>query len=187
MLEHFITSRAKRNVLKLLLTNPNKPFYIHELSRLTGEPVNAVSRETRNLEKAGLLKSKKQGNLKYYEVQKEFPLYHEFKKIIYSTVGLREYLEQYVRHWDDVEIAFIYGSVANDEETSASDIDLFIVGPLEENVLHQAISRIEKETGRTINYILMSTEEFHRRIRNGEPFLKRVMDSPKIVIKGTNE
>jgi len=93
MLEYFITSKTKRNLLKLFLTNPERHFYIREISKITGEPLNAVRRELGYLEKAGLIKSRKEGTLKYYSVIKEFPFYTELKKIIYGTVALGDYLK----------------------------------------------------------------------------------------------
>ena len=73
VLRYFITSKAKRNVLKLFLTDVETAFYTREVARLTHEPLNAVRRELGYLEKAGLLRSHMQGNLKYFEVVPDFP------------------------------------------------------------------------------------------------------------------
>jgi len=88
MLKYFITSKAKRNLLKFFLTDINASYYTREASRLTGEPLNAVRRELGYLEKAGLLRSRMQGNLKYYEVIKSFPLLAEWRKIILETADV---------------------------------------------------------------------------------------------------
>jgi len=85
ILQYFITSKAKRNVLYLFLRDPGKRYYTREVARLTGEPLNAVRRELGYLEKAGLLSSRAQGNLKYYEVVKSFPLLGQWRKIILET------------------------------------------------------------------------------------------------------
>lgn len=63
MLEYLITSKAKRNLLKLFITNPDKAFYTREVAKLTKEPLNAARRELANLEKEGLVKSHRTGNL----------------------------------------------------------------------------------------------------------------------------
>jgi len=84
-LKYFITSKAKRNVLFLFLQDTGKRYYTREVARLTGEPLNAVRRELGYLEKAGLLNSRAQGNLKYYEVVKSFPLLGQWRKIILET------------------------------------------------------------------------------------------------------
>jgi len=88
MLKYFITSKAKRNLLKFFLTDINASYYTREASRLTGEPLNAVRRELGYLEKAGLLRSRMQGNLKYYEVIKSFPLLAEWRRIILETADV---------------------------------------------------------------------------------------------------
>lgn len=184
MLKYFITSKAKRSLLKLFLTNPERQFYTRETAKLTGEPLSAVRRELGYLEKAGLLRSHKEGNLKYFEVVKEFPLYAELKKIIYATIGIGDYLSNRLKDSDSVELAFIYGSVAKDEETKKSDIDLFVVGEVEEEEIQQLVSDIEREIGREINYTLMTKREFDERIKRGEPFLKRIEKEKKLMLKG---
>ena len=184
MLQYFITSKAKRNVLRLLLTNPEKEFYINEISRLTGEPLNAVARETGYLEKSGLIKSHKAGNMKYFAVQKDFPLYAELKKIIYSTVGLGDYLSTKAQQWNGVECAVIYGSVASGAEFESSDIDLLVIGSADEIYLHSAVTAAEKDTGRTINYTIMEPQEFRQRLSANDPFIIRLLNGPKLMLKG---
>ena len=185
MLQYLITSRTKRNVLRLFLMNPDKAFYVREVVRLTGEPLNAVRRELGYLEKAGLVQSKREGIPRYYSVNKEFPFYAELKKIIYATVGLGEYLTMRLQNPGQIELAFVYGSVARGEETAKSDIDLFVVGDIGEEVLQKVISEVERDTGRTINYTLMVRKEFDTRILKAEPFIKRVMAEPKLILKGS--
>jgi len=85
ILKYFITSKAKRSVLYLFLRDTGKRYYTREVARLTGEPLNAVRRELGYLENAGLFTSRAQGNLKYYEVVKSFPLLTQWRKIILDS------------------------------------------------------------------------------------------------------
>ena len=113
MLKYFITSRAKRKLLKLFLTNPDKEFYLREVERLVDEPVNAVRRELGHLEKAGFLKSQRRGKLKYFRVDKSFPFYPELKRIIYLTVGLGDYLKGRFKGSEKIELALeLFGEKA---------------------------------------------------------------------------
>jgi len=185
MLEYFITSKTKRTLLKLFLTNPERAFYTREIAKLTGESFNAVRRELGYLEKAGLLKSHREGNLKYFAVIKEFPFFPELKKIVYATVGLGDYLKNKLGDSESIDLAFIYGSVARNEETERSDIDLFVVGRMEEEELHRLVSEIEREIGREINYTLMTKKEFTQRRKRGEPFIKRLEREEKLLLKGS--
>lgn len=185
MLEYFITSKTKRKLLKLFVLHPEKSFYIREIEKLTKEPVAAVRRELGYLEKAGLLKSRNEGNLKYFEVNRNFPIYPELKKIIYSTVGFGDYLKEKLHNFDSIDIVFIYGSVARNEEGKQSDIDLLVIGNIDNKDFHKVISEVEKETGREINYNLMSKQEFGDRVRKKDTFLMRVIKEEKIFLKGT--
>jgi DNA-binding transcriptional ArsR family regulator len=85
MLRYFITSKAKRNLLKFFFLAGDEGFYTRQIARLTGEPLNAVRRELTYLEKAGLLHSHMEGNQKYYAIVKSFPLLAEWKKIILES------------------------------------------------------------------------------------------------------
>lgn len=82
MLEYFITSKTKRSLLELFLANPDRSFYVRETAMLTNQSLNAVNRELHYLAKAGLLKSMQRGNQKHYSVIKEFPFYHELRKLV---------------------------------------------------------------------------------------------------------
>lgn len=184
MLEHLITSKAKRRLLKLFIISPDRNFYTREIAKLTEEPLNAVRRELGHLEKIGLIRSHREGNLKYYSLVKEFPFYPELKKIIYATVGLGDYLTTKFSDPQQIEFAFIYGSVAKNEETAKSDIDLMVVGEIDEAELHDLVSQIEGDIGRSINYTLMSRKEIEERLKRGETFVKRVMAEKKLTLKG---
>ena len=184
MLQYLITSRTKRSLLKLFLTNPERSFYTREVAKLTGEPLNAVRRELGYLEKAGLLRAHTQGNLRFYRAVREFPFFAELKRIIYGTVALGDHIRDKLAGSEGVELAFVYGSVARDEETEKSDVDLFVVGEIDEGKFRELVDVIESDTGREISYTLMGGKEFRERIAAAEPFLSRVLAGPKIVVKG---
>jgi len=185
MLQYFITSKTKREVLRLFLTNPTREFYVREIVRLTGEPLNAVRRELAYLGKAGLLLSRRSGNRRYFRVDQSFPFYSELKKIVYSTIGLGEYLRDGLEDAKAIKLAFVYGSVAKGGETERSDIDLFVVGDVPEMELHARLSELEKRIGREINYTLMTEKEFAQRIRQDDPFLRRILREDTLLLKGS--
>ncbi len=82
---------------------------------------------------------------------------------------------------------FIYGSFATGTAGAKSDIDLFIVGDLNENQLIPLIHESERAINRDINYTLMRSDEMRKRKRTGDPFVKNVMQEPKIMIIGSRD
>jgi uncharacterized protein len=80
---------------------------------------------------------------------------------------------------------FIYGSFAKGNAGSKSDIDLFIVGDIEENELIPLVHESEEALHREINYTLMQPNELEQRKRDGDPFVTNVMKEQNIMITGT--
>ena len=83
-----------------------------------------------------------------------------------------------------IELAFIYGSQASGQATSESDVDLLVVGDADELIVHRTVARVEKELGRSVNYTLLSPQEFGKRRKEKRGFLARVLAGRKIAIVG---
>ena len=87
MLETLFSSRVRVKLLEAFMTNPTAEFHSRELARLVKERQNAVWRELRRLEEAGLLRSTTHGNRKDYVVSVEHPLYPELRRLILKATG----------------------------------------------------------------------------------------------------
>ncbi len=184
MLKYLIHSKTKRKLLRQFLLNPDSRFYVRELEKQLKEPINAIRRGLSHLEKAGLLMVKREGNLKYYQVNQTSPIFPELKRILHLTMGVGESLKKALSSYDSVKFAFIYGSIARNEEDSKSDVDLMVIGEADEISMHKTISGLEEELRREINYTVMPITEFKRKLKSGDPFIKRIIREPKIVLKG---
>lgn len=187
MLDGIISSRTKRKLLTLFLTNPKDRFYVRELSRHIKENVNSVRYELKELTSIGLISSEKVANLLYYKINTQCPIYKDLKHLIYKTEALGSYLKEISNLPDDIQIAFVYGSTAYDREMEKSDIDLFIVGNIKGKQLHHHIIELEQKIGREINTVNMSPSEFKANVRKNNPFLKTVLSGEKIFIKGDED
>ena len=112
------------------------------------------------------------------------PIYDELTSIILKTEGIAKILKDNLSLMGDIKIAFIYGSFARKEAMAESDIDVFIIGNVDEDMLIVAVREIEKKLSRDVNYILFIPEEFEERLKNKDPFVSNVMREPKIVFIG---
>ncbi len=187
MLEQLFSSRVRVKVLTAFLTNPDGRFYTRELERLLGESPYAIQRELRRLEAIGLLEVQPQANIKYYALNKDFPIYPELKNIILKTTGMGDVLRDGLAKLGTIEQAFIYGSVAAGDENGLSDIDLMIIGKVDLMRLSSVITQLEDSIGREINYIVYDREEFTRKLREGDVFLNNVESGPKIPLMARND
>jgi len=184
MLERFFTSKTRVKLLTLFILNPDRELHIREIVRLIKENINAVRRELHNLEETGLLKSTKIGNMKQYTLNKNMPLYEELASMVLKTEGVAKILKEHLNELGSIQSAFIYGSFANNTAQVDSDIDIFIIGSINEKKLIPALHDLEKQLSREINYVLFTPQEYTLRKRKKDPFIINVLKEPKISLLG---
>src|SRR5574340_1733677 len=86
-LSGLFSSAIRAEVLALLLNNSEERFYVREIATLLRKNPSGVKRELDNLEKMGILTSKKVANLKYFQAEKKSPLFSELKSLIAKSLG----------------------------------------------------------------------------------------------------
>ncbi len=184
MLQALFTSRVRIELLSTFFLNDEMDFYVRELERITGEDYKNITCELRNLEGIGLLRSRKQGNLKYYGLHKEFLLYEELKSIIAKTRGAVPTLKEILLKQKDIDFAFIYGSLASGGNTAKSDIDLMVIGKIPLEDLLTLLRKPERVLARDINPSLYDFSEIKSRLKENDPFITQVLNGPKILLVG---
>jgi len=176
---------VRQAVLGVLFIDPDHPLHVREIIRRAGAGQGAVQRELQRLHDAGLLVREERGNQVCYRPDRSAPVFAELRSLALKTSGLayvlREALEPVAQ---SIDVAFVYGSIASGEAGAASDVDLFVVGDVDDLALHEAIATSERILLRPVNYTLMSTTEFSERFGEPEGFVRRVVDGPRIQILG---
>jgi predicted nucleotidyltransferase len=108
------------------------------------------------------------------------------RSLVNKTVGvfnvLRAALEPLAER---ILAAFVYGSVAREEETAQSDIDLMIIGEVELDETLSRLSKPEGSLGRPVNPTVYSAKEFKQKMASGNHFLNAVMKDKKIFLMGS--
>jgi len=184
MLEELMGSRTRSKILGLFFSHPGEEFYVREVERKIAENINSVRRELNNLMELGILLSYKKGNQRYFRINKNLPIYEELKMIFIKTDGLADELKQVLEREAGIETAFIYGSWSEGREKLHSDIDLFIIGEVDENRLISGLNDLETRLSREINYVIFGSREVRKRVRENDPFVKGVMNGQKIFLVG---
>ncbi|MCB5197321.1 nucleotidyltransferase domain-containing protein [Deefgea salmonis] len=182
-------SKTQQRVLAVLFGQPQRSFYANEIIALAGGGSGAVQRELAKLADAGLIKSQRIGNQKHYQANADAPIYAELRSIVVKTFGLADVIRvALVDIWPQIELALVYGSVAKGNEHAASDIDLMVVG---EQISHAqllaALLPAQQTLGRPINPTLYTAAEFAQRVMEGRSFIRRVLEQPKIFVKGNED
>jgi predicted nucleotidyltransferase len=180
-------SKARTALFQLYFTNPEHSYYLRELERMFDMPVSVLRKELMRLEDEGVFLSEKKGNLLYYRLNRDFPLFEELKNIVRKTIGIEGLLKDAITKIKGVDSAFIYGSFARGKEKTASDVDLCVIGHINEDQLIAKINVIEKSIKREINYALFTPEEFNKKKKNKDAFILDLIDNKKIMLKGKED
>lgn len=129
------------------------------------------------------------GHQKHYQANAASPLFSELRSIVLKTVGLADPLRAALQPLSSaIRAAFVYGSVANATDTSASDIDLMIISDsLTHGEVFGALERVTRTVGRKINPTVYTAAEFSRRARTENAFVRRVLEEPKLWLIGSED
>jgi len=166
-----LRSEITKKILNFFFLNPDETLYVNELSRNLNLDKRNLVKKIKELETDGILIHHIRGNLKLYSIDKTFPLYQEYRKIILKTIGFEEQLRKSLKEVKGIKEAYIYGSYARDNMDAGSDIDLLVVGKESLLELQKRVNKIQKEIGREINLVNMDEAEFRRRVKEKEPFI----------------
>ena len=187
LLERLFSSRVRIQLLSAFLLHPEEPHHIRALASKVDAHYSAVWRELKNLEKAGLLRSESVGGRKLYQLNPEFPILSELRRILLKTVGAGDLLRKVLSRFEGIEAAFIFGSFAEGEQDAESDLDLMILGEVDLAKLSPVVEELEGMLGREVNYVLFTKDEWESRLAEGYGFASNVRDGPKVMLIGEQD
>lgn len=178
-------TKTQQRVLRLLFGQPQRSFYLNEIVRLAGVGVGTVQRELKRLSDAGLLTVSRSGNQKHYQANPDSPIFDELRGIVVKTFGVVDVLREALLPLSaDIQMAFVYGSVASGTERQGSDIDVLVVGTIAFEAVVGAVYPCQEVLGREINPNLFTPQEFARKMNEKNSFVAQVIDTPKLMILG---
>ncbi|HPC31101.1 MAG TPA: nucleotidyltransferase domain-containing protein [Candidatus Paceibacterota bacterium] len=169
-------------ILELFFNHPDDSYYLRQISRFLNKKPGVFQKDINKLVENGILESYYQGNNRFFKINKNYPLYQDLKNIFFKTVGIKGELERILKNIKGIKSAFIYGSFAKGEEQKRSDIDLCIIGSVDENSLIKKLTELEKKINREINYILLDEREYVNKLKNKDSFLKNITKQDKIYL-----
>jgi predicted nucleotidyltransferase len=181
----FLFGSYRRQILALLLLR-DEGFHVREIARVTGVPAGSLHRELRALSEAGLLVRQPAGNQVRYHANKSSVIYPELAEIFRKTVGLADVVRDALAPLaEKIDLAFVFGSVAQGRETATSDVDVMVLGKLPFARVVGALSPLRTRLGREINPVVMTRTDFRNKHRGKDRFVARVAKEPKIFLIGT--
>lgn len=187
-LADLLFGRTRGAILALLYGRADQSFYTREIAREVDASVGAVQRELENLSKVGLILRKSVGRQVFYQANRDIAIFPEMRALINKTIGIFGVLRSALRPLaTQIIVAFVYGSVAREQETAQSDVDLMVVGKASLEEVLSRLSTAEKGIGRSINPTVYSMTEFKSKLAAGNHFLISVLKGQKVFLLGDED
>ncbi len=180
--------RVRKEVLVLLFISPGQRWYLRDIQRRTGCAMGTVRRELNGLANADIITKTKEGNRIYYQANTKCPFYSELVGLITKTAGVADIIAEALSQLGaGVEIAFIFGSIAQGDYDSQSDVDLMLIGSCNFGQVAEALSSAQKKLAREVNPSVFSIDEWKQRVEKNDHFVSTVLGSEKIFIVGNKD
>lgn len=204
MIEQLFGSKTRVKLLQLFYSNPNRSFYVREITRKIDEQINSVRRELANLLSIGIISSDDASNRLYYEVNQAYEFYEPLKtifgngarvpaaeeggeeapaKAVAAAPSASSVERDKIKALGNVEVALYTGQFTRDE---SSGIDALIVGDINQHALQKFMSELEAQEGKEIRYTVMPAQEFNYRRQIKDRFISTVLSSKKQVLIDKN-
>lgn len=184
-LGELLSSRVKAEIFRLLFGAPRE-LHVREIERQSGLADATVRQELKRLSRLGIVESRLDGNRTYYRANARHPLYPDIRNLVLKTDGLVEVLREALNS-PNVELAFIFGSLAAGTEKAESDVDLIVIGTVSLRQLGKLLSGVAIQVGREINPHVFAPEEFVRRKKARDHFISTVLAAPKLFVIGNED
>jgi len=180
---------VQQRVLGLLFSQPERRFQSAELIRLAGSGTGAVYRQLQRLAAKGLVFVSHAGNQKYYQANRDSPIYPELRSLVIKTMGVVEPLRVALEPLADrILAAFVFGSVAKGNDRAGSDLDLLVVSDdLAYTDVYAVLQSAEIRLARPVNPKVLTRAEWKQKRARRDSFAARVAAQPKLFVIGSED
>lgn len=187
MLSNIFVSEVRVKILKLLLLNSTKGFHVRAIVRAVDAEINAVRRELDNLYGIDLITRRQSSNRIYYKANTEHPFFNDLLSLVCKEDGVGAKILRNQKKLGDLEFAVLSLAFIRGRQSTALDVDLFLVGEVNVDVLKEVIKDEETKAGKEINYAVMSPDEFKSRKRTGDQFVAKILSQSRSMLIGDEE
>lgn len=193
MIDALFGSKTRVKLLHLFLNNPNRAFYVREITRKIDEQINSVRRELANMLSIGIIKSDSSNNRLYYEINQEYQHYKPLRDIFAdeklesaaaAAVDSNNDWHKRLKPLGDVRVLILSGSLVRG---SSSDVDVLLVGDINKTQAKKFIKELEEDESRSLSYTMMSYEDFYYRLSIKDRFIVTIITGKHTVVTDTEK
>ena len=190
MIDSLFGSKTRVKLLHLFLNNPEKSFYVREITRMIDEQINSVRRELANMVSVGIVQQDAIDNKLYYSVNEDYPYIKPLAAIFSDKNTEGGAGAAGGVSWKDslgrmrgLRLAIISGKLV---VGSSSAVDLLLVGDdMSDVTIKNLVKKIEKDRKIEINYAVISYDDFYYRMSVKDRFIMDIIRNKHSVLVDT--
>ncbi len=194
MIEQLFGSKTRVKLLQLFYSNPNRSYFVREITRTINEQINSVRRELSNLLSIGIITSDNTNNKLYYEVNQKFEYYTPLKQIFGG--GVKKMSKKTKAQADEpaadndlravghVDLAVLTGQFTRD---NSAGVDLLVVGQINPNALQKYVDDLEAKEKKSLRYTVMTVADFRYRQQIRDRFVTAIAKAKKQILVDEHE
>lgn len=178
-LEKLFGSKTRTKLLQLFFSNPEKSYYVREITRVIEEQINSVRRELLNLDSLGIIKNETYDNKIYYSANSKHPYSRPLNDLFTVRVDSVREKDVHRSSWDEYVKPvqkYLKALVVTNRVPGQEGVDLLIIGDDKTKKLTHWAEVIEKKQGKPLNYVIMSRDDYVYRKSVRDRFIAEVMD-----------
>jgi predicted transcriptional regulator with HTH domain len=191
VIDSLFGSKTRVKLLHLFLNNPDRAFYVREITRKIEEQINSVRRELANLQSIGIIKSDSSNNNRlYYEANQDYEHYLPLKSMFEDDSMANETGTVTAEDWEkrlkplgDIRFAVFSGKLV---KNSPSSVDVLLVGNIKKPQAKRFIKELEEDEQKTLNYSVMDYEDFYYRYSIKDKFIVEILSHVIVLIDEDN-
>lgn len=165
--------------MQLFYENPEKSFYVREMTRVIDEQINSVRRELLNLESIGIIKNENFDNKTYYSANSKHPFYRPMIDIFSKKIDSARDKDVKESTWEDYcrpVKNYLKGLVITNRLPGQDGVDMLIIGNDKTKKLTRWAEVIEKKMGKPMNYVILSLDDYIYRKNVRDRFILDVFE-----------
>lgn len=216
MIEQLFGSKTRVKLLQLFYSNPNRAFYVREITRKIDEQINSVRRELSNLLSIGIITSDATQNRLYYEVNQDYKHYKPLGMIFgglkveepaataeksskkdkkaaepapMQAAPKADVSEEHPMAKSFRGLGRVELAVLTGQFTrdESAGIDVLIVGNVTESKADKFIAELEKAENKELRYTILPLDNYKYRLQINDRFISGVLGAKKQVIINTQD
>jgi DNA-binding transcriptional ArsR family regulator len=185
MIDKLFGSKLRAKILAWLFSHTDERYFVRQLKGILQEDAANISRELLRMTDMGILICQIEGQQKYYQANKNCPIFAELQGLVLKTAGLVDVLREALKPLSKkIKTAFVYGSFAASSAKAQSDVDLMVIGNCDFSEIVEALMVTQNRLGREVNPTVYPVDEFRKKLAVKHHFLQTVLKEPKIFLIG---